>query len=187
MAKSVKLIFLGPPGAGKGTQASKLAELYGIPHISTGEILRAAIKDKTSLGIEAQGFVDRGELVPDNLILDLIRERLQQSDTSNGWILDGFPRNVAQAEFLEKLLSELNQDCDRALNLEVADSVLIQRLLGRGRKDDNESTITRRLDVYREQTAPVIEFYEQRELLVSVNGDQALDNVTKDLQSSISV
>ncbi len=187
MAKGVKLIFLGPPGAGKGTQASLLAQLHGIPHISTGEILRAAIKEKTQLGVEAQGFVDRGELVPDDLILNLIRERLQQSDTDNGWILDGFPRNVAQAEFLEKLLSELNQDCDYALNLEVADSVLIQRLLGRGRKDDNESTISRRLDVYREQTAPVIEFYKQRELLVSVNGDQALDNVTNDLQSKISV
>ncbi|OKH17191.1 adenylate kinase [[Limnothrix rosea] IAM M-220] len=187
MAKSVKLIFLGPPGAGKGTQASLLAELHKIPHISTGEILRAAIKNKTSLGVKAQGFVDRGELVPDNLILDLIRERLQQPDVSNGWILDGFPRNVAQAEFLEKLLSELDQDCDHALNLEVDDSVLIQRLLGRGRKDDNKSTITRRLDVYREQTAPVIEFYKQRELLVSVNGDQALDDVTSDLQSKISV
>ncbi|AFY40567.1 Adenylate kinase [[Leptolyngbya] sp. PCC 7376] len=183
----MKLIFLGPPGAGKGTQAKLLAESYSIPHISTGEILRAAIAKETDLGKQAQAFVDRGELVPDALILDLIRARLQESDTQQGWILDGFPRNVSQAEFLEKLLAELNQNCDHALNLEVPDAVLVQRLLGRGRKDDNESTISRRLDVYREQTAPVIEFYKQQGALVSVDGSQQMEDVTKNLKSCISV
>ena len=186
MSKGIKLIFLGPPGAGKGTQAKLLADSYSIPHISTGEILRDAISKKTDLGTQAQAFVDRGELVPDALILDLIRARLQESDAQKGWILDGFPRNVSQAEFLETLLAELEQNCDFALNLEVPDSVLVQRLVGRGRKDDNETTISRRLEVYREQTAPVIEFYEKRGSLVSVDGNQQMDDVTKDLKSRIS-
>ena len=186
MSKGIKLIFLGPPGAGKGTQAKLLADSYSIPHISTGEILRDAISKKTDLGTQAQAFVDRGELVPDALILDLIRARLQESDAQKGWILDGFPRNVSQAEFLETLLAELEQNCDFALNLEVPDSVLVQRLVGRGRKDDNEATISRRLEVYREQTAPVIEFYEKRGSLVSVDGNQQMDDVTKDLKSRIS-
>jgi adenylate kinase len=183
----IRLIFLGAPGAGKGTQAQILAEVCGIPHISTGEILRTAISEKTELGIQAQGFVDRGELVPDALILDLIRERLGQSDTEKGWILDGFPRNVSQAKFLNSLLAELNQNCNVALNLEVSDEALIKRLLGRGRQDDNEVTIGRRLEVYREQTAPVIDFYHNEGLLKSIDGDRPMEDVTAALKACVSV
>lgn len=185
MTQAVRLIFLGPPGAGKGTQAQVLADICRIPHISTGEILREAIANQTDLGKQAQHYVDQGELVPDSLILDLIRERLQHSDTLDGWILDGFPRNVSQAEFLNTLLLELNQSCNFALNLEVPDEVLIERLLGRGRKDDNKETIARRLEVYREQTAPVIAFYQQQGCLKSINGNQGMDEVTADLKACI--
>jgi adenylate kinase len=181
-----RLIFLGPPGAGKGTQAQILADTYSIPHISTGEILRDAIAQETNLGKQAQDYVDRGELVPDELILNLIRERLGAEDVSNGWILDGFPRNVSQASFLDGLLQELDQSPDFALNLEVNDDVLIARLLERGRKDDNEDTIRRRLQVYREQTAPVIDYYRQHGSLQSVPGDRALDEVTESLKQILS-
>lgn len=187
MSQGTRLIFLGPPGAGKGTQAEVLAKDYSIPHISTGEILRQAIREQTDLGKQAQEFVDAGDLVPDSLILDLIRERLQQNDAASGWILDGFPRNVAQAKFLSTLLSELNQNCDVVLNLEVADNVLVERLLGRGRKDDNEATISRRLDVYRELTAPVIKFYQGNNSLKSVDGDRPMEEVTAALKNCISV
>lgn len=187
MSQGVRLIFLGPPGAGKGTQAQVLADICGIPHISTGEILREAIANQTDLGQKAQGYVDKGELVPDSLILDLIRARLQQSDALHGWILDGFPRNVSQAEFLDALLLELNQSCNFALNLEVPDDVLIERLLGRGRKDDNRTTISRRLEVYREQTAPVIEFYEKQGALKSVAGNCTMDEVTEAIKTCISI
>jgi adenylate kinase len=133
-----RLIFLGAPGAGKGTQAQILAELIEIPHISTGELLRHAVSAQTPLGQEAQAYMDRGELVPDQLVLDLIRDRLHHADTQVGWILDGFPRNPKQALFLEELLQEINQVCDHVLNLDVATEVLVERLLGRGRQDDTE-------------------------------------------------
>ncbi|MCP2727859.1 adenylate kinase [Limnofasciculus baicalensis] len=180
-----RLIFLGAPGAGKGTQAQLLAESLNIPHISTGDILRAAIANVTPLGEKAQSYMDRGELVPDDLLLDLIRERLAQPDTQNGWILDGFPRNVSQASFLTDLLAELNQTCDYAINLEVPDEVLIERLLSRGRKDDNRETIGRRLEVYREQTAPVIGFYQDKSALKSINGNRPMDEVTESLKNLI--
>ncbi|MGH2413704.1 MAG: nucleoside monophosphate kinase, partial [Microcystaceae cyanobacterium] len=138
MTKTTGLIFLGPPGSGKGTQAQLLAEMLEIPHISTGEILRQAIAQQTSLGQKARSYVDRGELVPDELMLDLIRERLGQPDAQKGWILDGFPRNVAQASFLDRLLEELNQSSNYTVNLEVPDNIIIERLLLRGREDDTE-------------------------------------------------
>ena len=177
-----RLIFLGPPGAGKGTQAQVIAGFLSIPHISTGEILRAAIGQGTPLGKKAKSYVDGGELVPDELILDLIRERLSQPDVNQGWILDGFPRNVSQATFLDKLLSELDQNCDWAVSFEVPDQVLIDRMLGRGRKDDNEETITRRLEVYREQTAPVINYYHERNILKPVNGNLTQEEVSTSLK-----
>lgn len=177
-----RLIFLGPPGAGKGTQAQLLANYLDIPHISTGEILRQAIADNTDLGIKAQKYVDGGELVPDDLILDLIKERLGQSDAQKGWILDGFPRNVAQASFLDNLLDEINQSCDYVVNLDVSDEVIVNRLLLRGRKDDSEETIRRRLQVYQEQTAPVIDYYRNYGKLNSVNGDRLPEEVTISLQ-----
>ena len=180
-----RLIFLGPPGSGKGTQASRLATKVGIPHISTGEMLREAITQQTSLGKQAKTYVDKGELVPDELLLGLIRARLAKPDVSSGWILDGFPRNESQAAFLDKLLLEMNQACDYAINLEVPEPVLMARLLGRGRKDDNEATITRRLEVYHSQTAPVLDFYLAKGNLKSVNGDRPLEFVTKSLEEII--
>jgi adenylate kinase len=180
-----RLIFVGPPGAGKGTQSKFLADAHQIPHISTGDILRESVAAQTLLGVKAQGYMDRGELVPDQLVIDLIRERLDKSDAQLGWILDGFPRNVAQAEFLDVLLSDLHQHCDRVVNFDVPDSVLLVRLLSRGRKDDNEETIRRRLEVYREQTAPLIRYYETQHKLVTVDGDQSMDEVAAALNQVV--
>lgn len=177
-----RLIFLGAPGAGKGTQAQTLALHWHIPHISTGDILRGAMKERSPLGVKAQSYVDRGELVPDQLLLDIMEERLSQPDAQSGWILDGFPRNVNQASFLEQLLQKLTQDSVRAINLDVPDEVLVSRLLGRGRADDTEEVIRRRLEVYREQTLPLIDFYRDRQQLMSINGNQPLEKVTADLQ-----
>ena len=177
-----RLIFLGAPGAGKGTQAQTLALHWHIPHISTGDILRGAMKERSPLGVKAQSYVDRGELVPDQLLLDIMEERLSQPDAQSGWILDGFPRNVNQASFLEQLLQKLTQDSVRAINLDVPDEVLVSRLLSRGRADDTEEVIRRRLEVYREQTLPLIDFYRDRQQLMSINGNQPLEKVTADLQ-----
>jgi adenylate kinase len=181
----VRLIFLGPPGAGKGTQAQSLAAAKGIPHISTGEILRSAVAQQTELGVKAKGYMDAGELVPDALILEMVRDRLTQSDTASGWLLDGFPRTVVQATFLDQLLQAIDQACDRVINFDVPDEKLVDRLLGRGRKDDSEDVIRNRLVVYREQTAPLIDFYQQRGELVTVNGDQAIEQVGQDLAAAI--
>lgn len=180
-----RLIFLGPPGAGKGTQAQTLATHWQIPHISTGDILRGAMRERSPLGIKAQDYVDRGELVPDQLLFDLMEARLSQPDTQSGWILDGFPRNVSQASFLEELLQKLTQNGVWTINLEVPDDVLVSRMLERGRADDTEEVIRRRLEVYREQTLPLIGFYRDRQQLVSINGDQALEKVTSDLQNCL--
>lgn len=184
-----RLIFLGPPGAGKGTQAKLLSQDYHIPHISTGDILREAIANRTELGQQAQSYVNDGLLVPDTLILDLIKERLSQVDTQNGWILDGFPRNAHQASFLDKLLQQLNQVSDYALYLDVPDDVLFSRLLERakkeGRKDDNEETIRRRLQVYQQDTVPVIDFYRECGNLKSIRGDRGMEEVRKSLHEAI--
>ncbi|MEG4964549.1 MULTISPECIES: adenylate kinase [unclassified Microcoleus] len=188
------LIFMGPPGAGKGTQAQLLAALWKIPHISTGDILRACVVAKTDLGQKAQSYMDRGELVPDELLMDIVQERMNQPDASAGWILDGFPRTVSQAAFFDKLLCDVGgggsasgKDCDlRAVNLDVPDNILVARLLSRGRQDDNEETIRRRLQVYREQTEPLIEFYRNREQLVAVDGDRSMELVTAELQQALS-
>ncbi|AFZ09501.1 Adenylate kinase [Oscillatoria nigro-viridis PCC 7112] len=190
----MQLIFMGPPGAGKGTQAQLLAALWKIPHISTGDILRACVVAKTDLGQKAQSYMDRGELVPDELLMDIVKERMNQPDASAGWILDGFPRTVPQAAFFDKLLSDVGggasssgKGCElKAVNLDVPDNVLVARLLSRGRQDDNEQTIRRRLQVYREQTAPLIEFYRNREQLVAVDGDRQMQEVTAELQKALS-
>lgn len=181
----MRLIFLGPPGAGKGTQAALLAELWQIPHISTGEILRQAVADGTPLGIKAKSFMDNGELVPDTLVIALIEERLQQSDTKRGWILDGFPRNVPQAMTLGELLNTIAQPCDRALNFEVPTDILVARMLGRGRQDDNETTIRRRLEVYLEQTEPVIQFYRQHGCLTVIDGNRSVEDIQRDIQVAL--
>ena len=180
-----RIIFLGPPGAGKGTQAKALAEHWNIPHISTGDILRQALKEQTPLGVEAQAYMDKGELVPDQLVEAMVEERLHQSDTGAGWILDGFPRTVAQATFLEKLLQTLSQGSETVVNLDVPDEVVIERLLERGRKDDTEEVIRRRLQIYRSETSPLIDYYNQRQQLVTVNGNQSLEDVTTELTGAI--
>lgn len=180
-----RLIFLGPPGAGKGTQAKMLSEDCAVPHISTGDILRSAVEQSTELGQEAKGYMSAGELVPDQLILGLIRERLDQADAQGGWILDGFPRNLPQAEFLTTLLAQIAQPADFVINLDVTDEVIVARLLSRGRQDDQESVIRNRLQVYREQTEPLIEFYRDRRQLISVNGNQTMEAVHGELQRVI--
>src|SRR6476469_6407845 len=190
----MQLIFMGPPGAGKGTQAQLLAALWKIPHISTGDILRACVVAKTDLGQKAQSYMDRGELVPDELLMDIVQERMNQPDATAGWILDGFPRTVPQAAFFDKLLcnvggggSSSGKHCDlRTVNLDVPDNILVARLLSRGRQDDNEETIRRRLQVYREQTEPLIDFYSGRQQLVAVDGDRQMELVTAELQQSLS-
>ncbi|WP_416676697.1 adenylate kinase [Egbenema bharatensis] len=162
-----------------------MAHAEHIPHISTGDILRSAVSQQTELGKKAQSYMDEGELVPDQLILEMVRDRLEQHDVDAGWILDGFPRTVAQATFLDQLLQEMHQSCDWVVNFDVPDETLVQRLLGRGRKDDTEDVIRHRLEVYRQQTAPLIDFYRERNQLVSVDGDQSIDQVMTELQQAI--
>jgi adenylate kinase len=188
----MQLIFMGPPGAGKGTQAQLLAALWKIPHISTGDILRACVVAKTDLGQKAQSYMDRGELVPDDLLMDIVQDRMNQPDATAGWILDGFPRTVPQAAFFDRLLCDVEggksgKNCAlRAVNLDVPDNILVTRLLSRGRQDDNEQTIRRRLQVYREQTEPLIEFYRNREQLIAIDGDRSMAEVTAELQQALS-
>jgi len=182
-----RLIFLGPPGAGKGTQAERLAAIYHTPKISTGDLLRAEVKAQTPLGCQAKVYMDAGELVPDEVLIGMVKGQLQQSP-EQGWILDGFPRTLAQAEALEELLQELGQDYDYVLNLEVPDEVVVARLLARGqeqgRSDDaDRSVILKRLEVYRQQTAPLIDFYEAKGRLQRVNGNQPVESVQEHLQA----
>ncbi|MBI4572985.1 MAG: adenylate kinase [candidate division NC10 bacterium] len=197
----MRLILLGPPGAGKGTQAKLLVDRLEIPQVSTGDMLRAAVKDGTPLGREAKAYMDRGVLVPDGVIIGLVRERLQQPDCTRGYILDGFPRTVAQAEALGSTLEALRASLDHVLSLEVPTEDLVLRIAGRRtcrncgamshvrfspskvegrcdacggptyqRDDDREETVRRRLQVYTEQTAPLVSFYEARGLLRRVSG-----------------
>lgn len=186
-----RLIFLGPPGAGKGTQAKRLSDLCDVPHISTGDILRGAVSAQTELGQKAEAYMNAGELVPDNLMLGLIRERLMSKDVVAGWILDGFPRNLDQASFLDDLLEEIGQPFECVVNLDVPDEVLVARLTQRsqeeGRSDDSEETVRHRLDVYRQRTQPLIDFYRQRQKLVSVNGNQPIEVVTDELKQIVQV
>lgn len=180
-----RLIFLGPPGAGKGTQSVVVAEQLQLVHISTGDLLRAAVAQETPLGMEAKGYMDRGELVPDSLVLGLVRDRLQQPDITNGWILDGFPRNRSQAEALDSLLIDMGQRYERAVNIDVPDEVIVERMLARGRADDNETVIRRRLEVYREQTAPLIDFFSDRQQLLNIDGNAEVEVVTQRLVSAL--
>lgn len=177
-----RLIFLGAPGAGKGTQAKVLAESHNIPHISTGDILRQAVADRSPLGLLAKSYMDQGELVPDSLIMGLIKDRLGQADAQNGWILDGFPRNLSQAQALNDLLQEMQQNYDRVIYFEVSPDTLITRMLERGRKDDNEVTVRRRLEVYQEQTVPLIEFYRDINSLRIIDGNDNVATVANSLE-----
>ena len=181
----MQFIFLGPPGAGKGTQASILADRWQVPHISTGDILRAAIAGKTSLGIQAHTHVEAGELVPDLLIMALIRERFGEPDMKRGWILDGFPRTLAQAQALDELLTRFRQPHPQTLYFEVSTENLVARMLARGRQDDTAATVRRRLEVYQTDTLPLIDFYKKRECLITIDGNHPADAVTQTLQASL--
>ncbi|MEB3272982.1 MAG: adenylate kinase [Prochlorothrix sp.] len=181
-----RLIFLGPPGAGKGTQAAIVAEQLRLAHISTGDILRAAVREGTPLGQEANSYMSRGDLVPDSVVLGLVKEALQNiTPDQKGWILDGFPRNESQAKALDDILQGIGQSSDCAINLDVADDILIQRLLNRGRQDDTEEVVRNRLQVYRDQTAPLIDFYQSRSHLVSIDGNAAVETVTHRIQDAV--
>lgn len=204
----LRAVLLGPPGAGKGTQAVRLVEKYEIPHISTGDIFRKNIKEGTELGKKAQEYMNAGALVPDELVVDLVKDRLQQDDCKNGFLLDGFPRTIFQAEKLDEFLSESNLKMDIVINLKVEKEALIKRLTGRRvckdcgasyhivnippkkegvcdicggeliqRKDDNIETVENRINVYEEQTAPLIGYYKEAGLLVDFDGEASLDEV----------
>jgi adenylate kinase len=170
-----RLLFLGPPGAGKGTQAQFLAAAHGLLHLSTGDLLRAEVKAGTDLGREAEAVMARGELVSDALVLAIVRSRLEGH--TGGWLLDGFPRNLSQAEALDTLLGTLGQGIELVVLMELDDAVLLQRLLARGRSDDNEAVIRHRLQVYREQTAPLIEHYDDLGLLQPVDAAGTIEEI----------
>jgi adenylate kinase len=177
----VRVVFLGPPGSGKGTQAKLLAERLKVPAISTGDILRAAVRDRTPLGLQAQAVMEKGELVSDDLIVALIRGRIAQKDARDGFILDGFPRTLEQARSLEALLSENGDGLAAAVNFGVPESALVERMLGRaraeGRADDRPETFRERLRVYRQKTEPLIGFYSGRGLLAEVDGVGTVEDV----------
>lgn len=177
----MRLVLLGAPGSGKGTQAARLKEHLQVPHISTGDLLRAEVAAGTPLGKEAKDIMARGELVSDAILLGMLEDRFSRPDTANGFILDGYPRNLAQADALDKLLQRIGQPMDFALQLDVDNELLIERIAGRakaeGRDDDNPESVRKRLRIYDEQTAPVIEFYRQHGQLTVVDGVGSMDEV----------
>jgi adenylate kinase len=184
-----RLLLLGPPGAGKGTQAARLVERLGIPQISTGDMLRAAVAAGTPLGLQAKAIMDRGELVSDEIVIGLVEERLSQPDAKTGFILDGFPRTAAQAKALDALLSRMGIRLERCVALEVDEDALVARLLRRaeieGRSDDNEQTIRRRMQEYRAKTAPLIDYYREHGALVVLDGLGAVDEVARRIDEAI--
>lgn len=208
----MKIIMLGAPGAGKGTQAKMIADKYSIPHISTGDIFRANIKNGTELGNKAKTYMDKGLLVPDELVVDLVVDRVAQDDCANGYVLDGFPRTIPQAESLDAALEKLGSKVDFAINVEVPDENIINRMSGRRacvacgatyhivhiptkvegicdrcgkelilRDDDKPETVKKRLDVYHEQTQPLIDYYTKKDVLVEVDGTQDMNAVFTDI------
>lgn len=203
----MKIILLGPPGAGKGTQAKSISNRYSIPHISTGDIFRKNISENTPLGIEAKRYMDNGQLVPDEVTINMVKDRLQDDDCANGYLLDGFPRTVSQAEALQEFLEARNEKLDTALLISVPRDFILERMTGRRvcpacgasyhvkfnppkdgkcelcgsevvqRKDDTEETVMERLDVYENQTQPLIDFYKNLDLLSEVDGTKAINEV----------
>lgn len=178
----MRVVFLGPPGSGKGTQAKLLAKRLGVPAVSTGDMLREAVRRETSLGRRAKAIMEAGELVPDDVVIGLIRERMAAPDAAAGFLLDGFPRTIAQAEALDRLLEDGGAPLDAVVNLAVPEKALLDRLLGRageeGRSDDRPETIRERLRVYAEKTAPLVAFYEKSGLLTHVDGLGSVEDVS---------
>lgn len=212
------IVLLGPPGVGKGTQAQRIAEATRLPHISSGDLFRAHVQNQTELGRLAKSYMDKGELVPDEVTIGMIRERLGQADCRAGALLDGFPRTVVQAEALDKLLAEFGGKVDRVPFITASEATLVERLSGRWtckaqghvfhekynppqqagvcdwdgselyqREDDQAETVRRRIQVYFQQTAPLIEYYRQRGLLVEIDGAQPIEKVTSDLLAALAV
>lgn len=206
----MNIVLLGAPGAGKGTQAQKLVADYGVAHISTGDLLRNAVKAQSELGKQAKSYMDAGQLVPDSLVIDLVKERLAEPDAQKGWILDGFPRNTAQAEVLDSELAKMGVALDGALLVDVAFDVIVKRLSSRRtcrscgytagpetevcprcggemyqRDDDKPETIQKRLDTYQSQTAPLIDYYEKQGKLLKVDGDRPVDEVYVDTKAQL--
>jgi adenylate kinase len=167
----VRLVLVGPPGAGKGTQAALLREKLGVPHISTGDLFRAHISEQTELGREVQEYLDAGELVPDAVTNEMVRERLSQPDAAQGFLLDGFPRNVSQADVLAEILAEDGHELQAVLEFKIPEDVVVQRLLSRGRADDKEDVIRHRQRVYRDETAPLLNYYGDKVVSIDAVGD----------------
>jgi adenylate kinase len=206
----MRLVLVGPPGAGKGTQAQFLAAHYSIPHISTGDIFRANLKAGTPLGLQAKGFMDNGELVPDSVTNEMVKDRLTHDDVANGFLLDGFPRNVAQAEVLRAILAEKKTPLHAVLEFSLANEEIVARLSSRRtckecgqpsvgqekcpqcggdvyqREDDKAEVITRRLEVYQEQTAPIVSFYRNEGLLITVGALGSVEDITAHAISALS-
>ena len=178
---NMRLLIMGPQGVGKGTQAALLSEHYGIPAISTGDIFRYNIKNKTELGVEALKYIDKGELVPDELTNKIVKDRLAMDDAKNGWILDGYPRNASQVEALDAILADLNTPLDAVVALDADHDVLMERMKKRaeieGRSDDTPEAIATRLDVYAKETAPLLDTYEERGLLKTFNGVGSVEEI----------
>lgn len=208
----MNIVLLGAPGAGKGTQAQKLVEEFGVAHISTGDLLRAAVKAGTKLGVKAKEYMDAGQLVPDKLVVDLVTERLADDDAKKGFILDGFPRNTAQAVTLDSALADMGLSLDAALLVDVKAEVIVERLSSRRtcrdcgytapagvdvcpscggemyqRDDDKPETIQNRLNVYESQTAPLVEYYKGKGLLKAVDGDRPVDEVYADVKELLAL
>lgn len=185
----MRLVLLGAPGSGKGTQATRLKSALGVPHISTGDMLRAAVAGGTAMGLKAKAVMDAGQLVSDDILLGMLEERLAQADASKGFILDGYPRNLAQADALEHLLAKLGQPLDGVIKLDVPNEVIVGRceirFKAEGRADDNPETVRKRLAIYAEQTAPVADFYAARGKLQVVDGVGELAEVTARIEGAL--
>ena len=177
------LLFLGPPGAGKGTQASFISESNSYLHLSTGELLRHEVEKKTPLGIQIKEIINSGKLVDDELVLEIVKQNLALS--KHGWILDGYPRNISQADSLTKVLDELNQPLEKVFYLNLDEEILVKRLIKRGRTDDNETIIRTRLDIYKETTEPLIAYYNDRNILEYIDGDRDLKTISEDIKQKI--